>query len=274
MRIFPYPDAISKGYLRFRGQTITNPDIVDEAIEDSVLEGSPLWFAEKAKSSQEIEYGEHMEYLRMDFLNRYSVSMLEAMSEQELLDRVFENGESMLSILTENESYSNFGSPGHYKYLRIIYKTQEGWKYYKDGRSSSVTAEQAGKYAAEIRDGLLSGAEAIESIGSFDTISDYEALSEAFDNVYFSRYPWALKYYQMLYPETFPCMYADKTLRRAEIILGLPEHGNDRLLNMGEIALFTKRCGINNTVFAHIYGDYWHWDETKYPSEYAKRMKA
>ena len=67
---------------------------------------------------------------------------------------------------------------------------------------------------------------------------------------------YGTEFFQMLFPEIFPCMYVDSTLERTLQILGFPSHGS-RYLNLGEIALFTGKCGIDNSVFTSIYGDRW-----------------
>ena len=166
------------------------------------------------------------------------------------------------------QSPSNiFGAAAHYKYLWIVYCTQKDqWNYYRGGRKKIITRQEAVQRAKEIRDLIVRGATIIEKHKSPNSLADYRFLEQDLSSIFIYSYTWALKYFQMLYPEWFPCMYGDHTLVRAIGIIGLPEHG-DRYLNLGEIALFTKKCRIPNVLLSHIYGVKWGWTETLKPCE-------
>ena len=267
--IFQYPEAFERGYLREEGKIygFEGKNIKKESV--SVIEGSPAWFLEKSKVKQKVEYEKYISELRKDFIDLYNPDKLQRMSGRELLGEVFGDGNTMLTKLTEDKDYRKFGAAGTYKYLRIVYEKNEGWAYYKGNKAVQITEDEAMQRAGEIRDQLLIGANAIDGIKSFDSISKYIKLDETLQTIYFSTYTWALKYYQMIYPEVFPGMYADHTIDRAISILGLPKHKGNRVLNMGEIALFINRCGVSNIVFNSIYSDHWTWGEDREPSEYA-----
>ena len=76
-----------------------------------------------------------------------------------------------------------------------------------------------------------------------------------------------LKYLQMVFPYYFPGMYADHTIERALHILGLATRPS-KLENAGQIALFIRKCNINNIVFNNVYADEWTWgdNEQSFPS--------
>lgn len=223
--------------------------------------GSPEWFHEEAQKADKIDFGHTIESLRMDFLRRYAPEKLAAMSGSELLEEVFGDGDSMLNGLMFSDDYRQFGAPGSYKYLWIVYR-EAGvtWKYKEGSRAEVVSRAIAEERAEQIRNGLL---ECVDIIGKskLDSVSEYELVEEQMAKVFFYKYSWVLKYFQMVFPYYFPGMYADTTLERALYILGLPDHGKSkRFINAGEISLFIRRCNINNIVFNKIYSGKWGWD--------------
>lgn len=233
-------------------------------------EGSPAWFREQAAKTEHQYHLKNAERIRENFVNKYSPEKLVQMSGEELLEKVFGSEDSMLYELTTNKAPSNiFGAAAHYKYLWIVYSTRdEQWNYYRGGRKRMITKQEAAQRAIEIRDLIVRGASIIDKYKSPNSLTDYRFLEQDLSSIFIYSYTWVLKYYQMLYPEWFPCMYGDHTLVRALGIIGLPEHG-DRYLNLGEIALFTKKCRIPNVLLSHLYGIRWGWTEALKPCEYA-----
>ena len=228
------------------------------------LEGTPAWFREFADKDYYRKFQEDHAHYRKMFIDQYAPDILSKMDGEELLRKVFGTSGSMLYDLTQNkEDYWRFGSCGQYKYLWVVYHTEEGsWTYKRGSHSHAVSKEEAARRAVEVRDLLLRAVDIIRKSPVPDIISDYKFLENSLSNIFFYSYPWALKYYQMLFPDRFPCMYADRTLERALQILSLPNHGS-RYLNLGEVALFTAKCGIDNSIFSTIYGDRWGWEETR-----------
>ena len=247
-----------------RKRTVFGESIKPNFYNSNNLEGTPAWFREFAGSDyyrwiQE----EHAQY-RKRFIDQYAPDKLSNMSRDDLLRKVFGTSGSMLYDLTQNkEDYWRFGSCGQYKYLWIVYHTDGGsWMYKRGARSRAVSRDEASIRAAEVRNLLLRSVDIITKTQLPDIISDYRLLEGALSDIFLYSYPWVLKYFQMLFPERFPCMYADSTLERALQILGLPSHGS-RYLNLGEIVLFTGKCCIDNSVFTSIYGDRWGWVESR-----------
>ena len=233
--------------------------------------GSPEWFNEKAKELT--DFNERVEGLRHAFLDRYSPEKLAKMNGTALLRDVFGDNDAMIQMLMFDSDYRGFGAAGKYKYLGIVYYSDgDGtWRYKEGNRAISISKEEAEAKAEYIRDKLL---ECISIIGrsELNAISDYDKLDDALSHIFFYKYPWVIKYFQMVYPQYFPGMYADVTLERALEILGLPDHGKSkRLVNCGEIALFIRRCNINNIVFGHIYGTYWGWESVQHACPSASR---
>ncbi|MCR5743291.1 MAG: HNH endonuclease [Lachnospiraceae bacterium] len=227
--------------------------------------GSPEWFHNKAKSDYYIGVKDRVEEKRLSFYEQFSPSKLAGFSGSELLDKVFGvNSESMMQILMNSEKYREFGSTGYYKYLGIIYlrESDGSWIYCENNINTKLTLEEAESRAEVVRDQFLECVKEIENIGDFNTIRDYQTLKKRISNVFFYKYVWAMKYYQMIRPDVFPGMYHDHTINRALEILGLQQHAKkDRILNVGEISLFIKRCDVNNIVFNHIYSKEWGWED-------------
>lgn len=241
--------------------------------EDAVSPiGSPTWFRTMSALSKHQDHFIYTENLRKRFLEKYAPEKIANMDGKELLRDVFGSRNSMLFALTGKDSeYGHLGSCGAYKYLWIVYCTEDGlWTYKSGARKRQISVDEAMVRASEVRDSIVRAANIISKKQLPDRLSDYRLLEEQLSGIFFYTYGWFLKYLQMVFPEWFPCMYADNTLHRALEILGLPDHGNERYLNLGEIALFTRKCGIKNINLTDVYGTMWGWDDTCSPCAYAK----
>lgn len=236
------------------------------------LIGSPEWFYNKSKTTEMDELISDIEDRRVAFINRFSPEKLTAMSGMELLQDVFgDNPDSMMRWLMFDKDYRRFGASGQYKYLGIVYQEDAfTWKYKEGAKSKLLNPEEAADKAEIIRDQLISCVMEIENAGILETIQDYLDLQNRIEKIFFYKYPWTLKYYQMLYPQYFPGMYAAKTIDRALYVLGLPNHGKaNKLINAGEISLFIRKCDVNNIVFNRIYSNEWGWYDDVPPCENA-----
>ena len=229
------------------------------------LIGSPEWFREHAQDPLNVIHDRQTSRMREEFIKKYAPEKLAAMDGAQLLDNVFGNGSTMLyDLLDDKEKYINFGSAGAYKYNRIIYCDKDGfWKYKRGQTSTQVTKLEAVEKAEEIIFQLLLIMKNLYSIKKLDTLADYKDLEDTISFAFFYKYNWALKYYQMFFPQWFPCMYSDQTLSRAVDILGLDNHGNDKFANFSEMGLFVQRCGIGSVLMGTVYGAFWGWEETR-----------
>lgn len=246
-------------------------------IEDTAsLIGSPAWFRTISTLSKYQDHFIYTENLRERFLEKFAPEIIANMNGKELLRDVFGSRNSMLFVLTGKDSeYGHLGSCGAYKYLWIVYCTEDGlWTYKCGARKRQISVDEAMVRASEVRDSIVRATNIISKKQLPDRLSDYRLLEEQLSGIFFYTYGWFLKYLQMVFPEWFPCMYADNTLHRALEILGLPDHGTERYLNLGEIALFTRKCGIKNINLTDVYGTMWGWDDTCSPCAYAKNNWA
>lgn len=229
--------------------------------------GSCEWFKEKAKNPRKVEYQNGVELLRDSFLKNFSPKKLQAMRGAELLSRVFDSTpDTMMYLLRKDLKYMNgFGASSQYPYMSIIYKGKDGlWYFFQNNKSILLTKDDAEIKAEEIRDVILMCVDVIEK-STLNTVEDYKLLDKKLGDIsYLYNYVTILKYFQMVFPYYFPCMYSDFTLNRCIQILGLKRVGQKkRIQNMGIISIFIRNCGIHTSVFGSIYADEWGWTGTK-----------
>ena len=168
--------------------------------------GSPEWFREKASLNAYMRYQERAEELRYSFLERFSPEKLASMTEKELLSTVFDDGDTMLMMLEKKDGeYNIFGSIAYRKYLNVLYKKDGVWRYNENNNAKTISHSEALTYAVDIRDSLNN---CIDIIGksSLDSVEEYKKLYEEIAGTFFSQRLWALKYYQMVYPQFFPAL--------------------------------------------------------------------
>ena len=270
-RINPTPIVSTEQIEAFLNElnSIVNGITKTPSSDSSSTLGSPEWFYEKAQNESRRKFQDWIENKRKDFLNRFSPDRLREMSGKELLEKVFANTpDSMVHQLMFDDDYRNFGAGGKFAYHGIIYYLEDKsiWVYRLGSEVQEIDEIIAAERAEKVRDDLLYIIDCIDKIGTFKSINDYVSLEYKISKIEFYKHSWILKYYQMLYPQYFPGMYADTTLNRALKILGLPSHGpSNKILNAAEISLFIRKCNVNNIIFNDIYGETWGWDTEQKP---------
>lgn len=231
-----------------------------------IVIGNIEWFKYNSQKQDVINRVEFVEKLRNKFLKMFSPKALKSMSGKELLIKVFDNSDnSMMNLLMMNSDYRWFGASSKYSYMSIIYRGADGiWTYFNKNKHVKMSQYEAEQQAVAIRDGIIRCIELIDS-SELDSIDGYKDLELKMVNTFESyNYVTILKYFQMIYPFYFPCMYADKTLDRCIQILGLPMLGTSakfRIRKMGVISLFIRMCDINNIAFNRVYANEWGWDK-------------
>ena len=230
--------------------------------------GSPEWFHLKSQTDKYDQFVNEVELLRKKFLDRFSPEKLASLNGKDLLNSVFgDYYNSMVNLLMFDSDYRKFGAAGKYKYTSVVYQTQDGmWHYKESSRADIISENEAIKKASYIRDMLISCTESIKKFIPFSTLNSYEQLENEIQKHFIYQYAWVLKYFQMVYPQYFPGMYADKTIDRCMGIIGLPNQGRTkRLLNVGELSLFIRKCDVHNLVFGSVYAAEWGWDDSRKP---------
>ncbi len=238
-------------------EEVSKTTIASQSLENLI--GSPEWFRRRAQNEKILNWSNETEKYRYEFLKEYSYEELTKMSGEKLMNSVFGPGRSMMRILREDSDYVRFGYLGSQGAIGFIYIKNGNWTYIEKKNAITLTREEAIEKAEEIRDSLLECVRDIEET-ELNSMQGYAILDEKLSEVAFSKYVWALKYYQMCFPQYFPCMYSLEVQSRALGILGLPDHRN-QVLNAGEISLFIRKCNISNIAFGRVYGDQWGWEK-------------
>ncbi len=233
--------------------------------------GSPEWFHQKATTEEYLAFQEKVEAKRAEFLDLFSPEKISQMGGEELLQKVFGSGSTMMEMLDHNSQYLVFGSTGSYKYLRPLYQLKtfrKEWKCYDS--SDELSHNEAVEYAIEYRDRIIECVNLISSL-ELNNIEDYEKLQQELQlRPHFLMFAPMLKYYQILFPQYFPGIYAKGTLNRVLSVLGLKSHAREkRIVNAGELSLFIRRCDVNSIVFNKIYENQWGWTGSGKPCENA-----
>lgn len=218
---------------------------------------TPEWFHEKAKAYTELQ--EKANKARLDFIEQFSPAKLNEMSNEEILNKVFLNGNKYNLCYTMEYNSDNkilFGSiAGGNSYKYDLFYNQE-WKTGNKYHPVILTVEQATEKARNIIKNLLESIHIIdENLPSINNAEDYEKLSQKLNQIIDINKVWILKYYQMIYPNLLPTFYSDKWINDILDLLNLPKH-NNKFTNLGQIALFIKKCDVDNTVFAKICYDF------------------
>ena len=246
------------------------------------IKGSPEWFWQKSLSDDAKEVCSKSVYIRKKFSQLFSPDKLQEMDSRQLLDLVFGNTVQERPFIEGGNSHNicmcewlisdwTFGTCGRrYKYLLPLYKknNETHWKRRIGNKTEFIDEAEALVVAEKTRDQIIVCADKIKQIGSFSKLNDYETFDSITSGVYFAKFPWMMKYYQMLYPEYFPCLYEDKILERALYILGLPIR-KSRLTKSGQLSLFIRDCKIDSNVFSKIYADEWGWGDPRDPCDSA-----
>ncbi|MCQ2498851.1 MAG: HNH endonuclease [Lachnospiraceae bacterium] len=239
-----------------------------------MLKGSCAWFAEQVNKKN--KFVDKMEEMRESFISRFSPDKLNEMDSDSLLANIFDKTpDSMMHLLMMDSCYREFGASSEYAYMSILYKGADGvWTYYDKNKHIKLTLVEAKEKAEFIRDIIVASCKVI-SESELNTIEDYKELNKKLEGIsYQYNYVTILKYFQMIYPFFFPCMYSDNTLTRCIQILGLRSNGkssNKRIENMGTISLFIRNCDINNVAFNSVYADEWGWTEKQVTCEAANQ---
>ena len=216
---------------------------------------SPNWFNEKGREFQnkDIEAKELYE----KFSARFSPKSLLSMAEDEIADNLFlcGNYSNMCYCLEykNNELFGGIKGGNAFKFPIHKGKKDGQWKTGSPINTVVLSKDEKDVRAKYVRDFLIKSVSIIERGEPFDSDDKYLTLEKelsAADNEII-RSTWILKYYHMLFPETFPTFYSETWQRK---ILGLL--GIDPLPTvfgrLGQINQFVKKCGISNVVFAQV----------------------
>jgi len=232
---------------------------------------TPEWFRSKASADKykAIKAGADKE--REEFVKKYGPDVLKSLNGKELLLKIFKGpkdttGDYLINVLERRTSTFGSGNLGNAHNAGLLYKDEQekwpepGWAKRKGSNAELISEEEAVSLAEKVRDALVKSAEYFGS-NEFTCVAAYrkaeDELTKYFDKlnpVFKYTYIWVIKYLQMLNPSVFPTFHnntwADFIIEKLDL-----DKQDSLITKLGCIALYTKKCGIDNVIFANIFYD-------------------
>lgn len=222
---------------------------------------TPEWFHDKAAEFAADDSDAAAMYI--DFKAKFGTDVLAALSGENLLKAMF-LGASADNLCHELEYVSRstelFGSVkggNAFKYPMFFDKEASMWTSGTRANPKQLTLDEAIIKGTAVRDGLIKGAEIIENSMPVESVEDYltlytelyTAIPELVDSL------WVIKYYHMLFPQTFPVFYNKDWQNR--VLAALKITPNDTAYGrLGQINAFVKECDITNVAFNRVFHKY------------------
>lgn len=251
-------------YLQFLGSTKSLFQIQeseDNSTARDFIALTPEWFHDKAAEFAADDSDAAAMYI--DFKAKFGTDVLAALSGENLLKAMF-LGASADNLCHELEYVSRstelFGSVkggNAFKYPMFFDKEASMWTSGTRANPKQLTLDEAIIKGTAVRDGLIKGAEIIENSMPVESVEDYltlytelyTAIPELVDSL------WVIKYYHMLFPQTFPVFYNKDWQNR--VLAALKITPNDTAYGrLGQINAFVKECDITNVAFNRVFHKY------------------
>ena len=208
------------------------------------------------------------EELYTTFREQFSPDVLMAIPDDQLLQKMFytvdNTNDSMCYWLEFHQQIrEHCGSiAGGSSYKFGLFQKQEtgAWISGSPRKQEILDTEQALARGKEIRDILVKGVDAIQSVGDISTISDYEKLQVTLESAIgkYSSMAWVHKYFHMIYPSLFPIWHAPDGQEHFLFAFGI-EPSNKWYVRSGQLAYIAKLCNLSAIVFGHaiydLFGD-------------------
>ena len=223
---------------------------------------STKWFYDVAQHNEFVQFEANAQKLRHDFLSKFGIDKIAALSGKDLLTKLFysnvENKDNLCYTLEFHpdmrETFGSIAGGSAFKFGLFYHKKNRCWTAGSPSKYQTLTEEEAIKVAASIRDALVQGAHLIEAHQDVDTIEGYEQLYSKLQAIPGIDNVWMLKYYQMIFPEKLPVFYGKDI--QIEVLRFLKEKPSTiPVVRMGQISIFTRKCGISGPVFGKIVND-------------------
>ena len=227
---------------------------------------SAEWFRQKA---QEPEYAAFDVQIRAQlawFEREYGIETLKALSGKNLLNKMFYNDtaekENLCYTLEMNPDIrANFGSisgGSAFKFALFFHSQKQKWVTGSSTKPIELSEEEAIRRGTEIRDNLIAGAEEIAAFHELRSEADYDELKKRIEKHIRIDSLWILKYYEMIYPTYFATAYNENHQRHMLYALQI-QPADNQLVRMGQLALFSKKCGIWPAIMGRIFSDRVGW---------------
>ena len=227
---------------------------------------SPEWFAEQAKEPKYKAFESKAKELLGWFQTTYGIEKLKQLQGKELLDYMFYNDteekENLCYTLEMNpavrDSFGSISGGSAFKFGLFYNRQRKCWMTGSPAKQMELSETQAIEIGTKIRDDLAAGAEEIRSFRTPEELSDYEELEKLVEKHIRLDTIWILKYYRMIFPSYFQSAYTEDHQKHILYALQIAP-ARSQFLRMGQIALFSRQCGISTEIMLKIFSDTVGW---------------
>jgi len=231
------------------------------------------------------------EELYESFRERFSPEALLAIPDDQLLQEMFytvDNTNNSLCYWLEfhqqiREHCGSIAGGSSYKFGLFQKQETGAWISGSPRKQEILDNEQALVKGKEIREVLVKGAAAIQSLRDVKTVADYEAIQTALETAIgkYASMAWIHKYFHMLYPSLFPIWHAPDGQEHFLLAFGIAP-SDKWYVRSGQLAYIAKLCNLSSIVFGHaiydLFGDVKQFvrlgtsnDSTKYAESWKKQ---
>ena len=240
----------------------------DNYLKDEENTYTPEWFRKYASEEKYKSLKDKADKERSEFLDNYGPDVLKSLNGKELLLKMFKgpnnsNGDYLINVLENRTGTFGSGNLGNAHNAGLLYKDKwetPGWAKRKGYNAEAISEDEAISLCEGVRDALIKAVDYF-SENDFDSIEAYKNADSELKNIFQSlnpvfryNYIWVIKYFQMVFPDLFPVFYSSEWIDYVIEKLHLSKT-NVFLEKFGVIALYIKKCGIENTVFGTIIYD-------------------
>ena len=238
---------------------------------DETIFLSAEWFQQKSKEQEYVSFLTQVNQQLSWFRDRFSIDKLKALSGINLLRTLFysdiDTKDNLCYVLEMNSDIkANFGSiagGSAFKFGLFFHRQMKKWVTGSPQKPKELTIEEALQLGEEIRDNIVTGADEIARFREPTCESDYEELKELIQKHIRLDNIWILKYYKMLFPALFSTAYGENQQRHMLYALQI-QPANNPFVRSGQLALFSKKCGLQPEIMGKIFADYVGWYKAFY----------
>lgn len=230
-----------------------------------------LWFKQKSTEPKYCNIKEIAQKERTEFLEQFGPDIIRSLNGKELLLKMFKgpkelSGDYLINTLENRTKIFGSGNLSNAHNAGLLYKDKQGkqqssgWAKRKNATDVEFITEEEAIYLAEsVRDVLIESIDYLSNI-KCDSVSAYNEIQEKLKDLFKPLSPvfivgiWVKKYLQMVFPDIFPIVYNENWADHILNSLDLKKSGT-LFEKLGQIALFTKECEIDNVTFFKIFTD-------------------
>ena len=205
-----------------------------------------------------------IENARQEFLNRFSPSILEAFSEEELLDNVFysvgDNTYSLCCYLEMNkeckEYFGSISGGSAYKFGLFQKKDTGIWTTGSPQKPQELSEQEALSLGKEIIEALVKGAKIIEE-SELGSVEDYEKLDDLLKDEVgerFYNWAWFHKYYSIVFHDKLSSFHNEEWQKHVLRCFGIRPDSR-YYARSGQIAMIQNNADLRYKEFIEAVRD-------------------